>query len=1019
MILTIEQRLHRLQVRIDELAFWRDRAYVSLDEWSFNGRPLAIGSPWPKLEGVSVFCHPEVEVPEGWSEGEAFLDLDLGGEGLIVISYRDGGRESFGLDPYHGRYPLEDAAFSVSCEAVARLPFGIPNRGARLARAAIVWPDGALERLERTLLLVQEAARAVGQDEVVPSLLDCAERAFASIEWPTDTPEYLARSAGSRQMLEIWEPPANLEAHPAGLTDHQRTALAGAADRLDDDLGELRTRYPAVGSVALTGHAHLDLAWLWPLEETRRKARRTYHTAVALMERYPEFIFNQSTAQAYEYVREDDPELFERIRAKAGAGQWEPIGGMWVEPDLNLPSGESLVRQLLYGQRFFERHFGRRHTVAWLPDCFGFSGALPQLLVKAGIGDFFTHKMNWAETNKFPHDLFWWEGIDGSRVLGHQFWNPLSGYNGDPGPSATVPTWRNYRGKAHYPETLLAIGYGDGGGGTTQEMLEKVRALGLFPALPELRFTKVSEFYSSARRAIAGKDVPTWVGELYLESHRGTYTTQGRTKYLHRRAERDLIAAEVTAALNLMLAGDVPERLEDLWRVVLRNEFHDILPGSSIREVYVTAEEELSKVVDEAEIALQASLEALAERVVTEGERTAVVALNPDLSDRPLRLEADHELPGGQPVEGGHVLASGTMVPALGVSVVLEPHAGGNLEAAPDRIENDLVRVELAPDGTISSVFDKVRGREALADRGNLLWAYVDKPRAFDAWEIDADYVQQGFEISDLESVEVVEAGPHRASARIRRRFRNSVITQELRLWSNSARVEFKTTLDWHDRHWLLQARFPLAIRSERATYETAFGVVERPTHRNTSWDAAKFEVPAHRFVDLSEPGYGVALLNDGKYGHHVLHNEVGITLMRSPTYPDPLADEGTQTFTYALFPHTGGWLDGGVLMEAEDLNRPMPARLVYAGAESSRQVLAVEGLTLGLGALKVCEDSDDVVLRVYEPQGGRGSANVTAPEGWELGAELNLLEDPIGEPDLSMTPFQVRSWRLTKAPSG
>ncbi len=1018
MSLTTEQRLHRLQVRTDELAFWRDRAYVSLDGWSFNGEPLALGAPWPRLEGVSYFEHPEVQVPEEWPVDEARLDLDLGGEGLIVIAYEGGGKESFGLDPYHGRYPLEGAAFSVSCEAVARLPLGVPNRSARLARAAITWPDAALERLERALLLLREAARVLGPGEIVPSLLDCAERAFASIEWPTDTPEYLARSAQSREMLEIWEPPPDLEAHPAGLADDQRTALTRAADRLDADLEALRLRYPEVGEVALTGHAHLDLAWLWPLDETRRKARRTYHTAVALMDRYPEFVFNQSTAQAYEYVREDDPELFERIRAKTAAGQWEPIGGMWVEPDLNLPAGESLVRQLLYGQRFFERHFGHRHTVAWLPDCFGFTGALPQLLAQSGIDDFFTHKMNWAETNKFPHDLFWWEGIDGSRVLGHQFWNPLSGYNGDPGPSVTVPTWRNYRGKTHYPETLLAIGYGDGGGGTTEEMLEKVRALGVFPALPKLRFTKVSEFYSSARRAIADKDVPIWVGELYLESHRGTYTTQGRTKYLHRRAERDLVTAEVTAGLNLLLGGDTPESLEDLWRVVLRNEFHDILPGSSIREVYVDAEQELSGVVEAAGASIEASLEALGDRIIEPGKRPAVLAVNPDLSARPLRIEAAYELPGGQAVEGGHVLATPTSVPALGAAVVIEPGVSGALEVAPGHIENNLLRVELASDGALKSVFDKLCGREVLADRGNQLWAYVDKPRAFDAWEIDADYVQQGIEMSDLESADVIESGPHRASVRIRRRFRNSTVTQELRLWSNSARLEIKTTLDWHDRHWLLKARFPLAVRSERATFETAFGVVERPTHRNTSWDAAKFEVPAHRFVDLSEPGYGVALLNDGKYGHHALHNEIGITLLRSPTYPDPLADEGTQTFTYALYPHAGGWFEGGVLMEAEDLNRPLPARPVFAGPESSLQVLGVEGLSLGLGALKVCEDSDDLVLRVYEPQGARGRAEITAPEGWALDSELNLLEDPIGGPDPAMAPFQVRSWRLTRRPS-
>ena len=351
----------------------------------------------------------------------------------------------------------------------------------------------------------------------------------------------------------------------------------------------LRDRYPQTGALALTGHAHLDLAWLWPLAETRRKAIRTFSSVIGLMERHPGFRFNQSTAQLYAFLEADDPALFQQIKQKVASGQWEPIGGMWVEPDTNMPTGESLVRQLLYGQRYFERTFGRRHTVCWLPDCFGFSPALPQILRLAGIDSFFTIKVNWSETNEMPFDLFWWEGLDGSRVLAHTFKNPAGGYNSKTDLVAVIETWRNFTGKHLNPESLLCFGHGDGGGGPTEEMLARQRQLSDFPVVPSLRPVNVADWFASTRdRVAANPELPTWVGEIYLELHRGTLTTQGRTKFLHRRAERALITAETVSSMATLLGGPFAPSLEDHWRVLLRNQFHDILPGSSIREVLRT-----------------------------------------------------------------------------------------------------------------------------------------------------------------------------------------------------------------------------------------------------------------------------------------------------------------------------------------------------------------------------------------------------------------------------------------------
>ena len=1015
---TIEQRLDLLKERIDELRLWRERTSEELVGWTFDGRPLGIGDPWPDRHGVHRFELHDVNVPEGWDRDETRLHLDVGGEGLLTI--RAGDDEiGYGLDPNHNLFRIERTPFDIIVDAVARLPFGQPNRDARIVGSYLVWIDGPVDRLVQLLTLILESARALEGDPVVDPLLTAAEEALTRLRWPSSTHAYISRSARSRRLLSIWELPEGLDPRPPALTDEERASVVTAGDRLAEDLGSLKGIYPPRGSLVMSGHAHLDLAWLWPLDETKRKAVRTYHTVTRLMDRYPSFTFNQSSAQVYAFVEEEDPDLFARIKSHARAGRWEPIGGMWVEPDTNMPSGESLVRQLLYGQRFFKSRFGSTHTVCWLPDCFGFSPALPQLLAGAGIEHFFTYKMNWSETNKFPYDLFWWEGLDGSRVLAHSFDNPHGqGYNGDVRPAEIVGTWTRFRGKRHLDESLFSVGFGDGGGGPTEGMIERAGALRDFPVVPEVRFGVVEEFFERARKHVAQESIPVWVGEMHLELHRGTLTTQGRVKYLHRRAERDLVAAETLAAVSRLAGGIEPRSMEGEWRIVLRNEFHDILPGSSIREVNAEAASELEGVVQRAARSIDDGMKELGRLVSTPGDRPALLAFNPDLSERPLQIEFPGDVHGAQRVEGGCVLTDGRPIGPLEARTVAGVEAPADISVSTDHLENEFVRVELDDAGSLTRVVDKRAGREVLTDRGNQLWAFVDKPREWDAWDIDASYMSSGEEIVADGSIDVVEEGPHRVAVRIARRFRHSEIVQDVRLWSNSPRIEFKTRLEWGDRRWLLKARFPLAIRAGIASFESAFGVVERPTHRNTSWQAAQFEVAGHRFADLSEPGYGVALLNDGKYGHHVMGNELGISLLRSPIYPDPLADEGIHEFTYALFPHRGNWYEGGVLAAAEDLNRPLLCRAIEIAKETSWQPLRVRGLGVGLAALKALEDGGGLVLRCYEPQGARGEVAIDLPEGWEMGAELNLLEEPIGAPELAFTPFQVRSWLVSRGGS-
>ena len=1031
--LPLEMRLRRMAKRLEELERWVAREVMVLEGWTLQGEAVARGFAWTDSGTPLPFRHPEVEVPAHWPMAEVRLHLWLGGEGLVrLIGTR---QDSFGLNPPHMEFLPRERRFRIEADCVARLPQGVPNRQAAVGRTELVWQETDLVDFLRVQAQVIEMVRALGGVEVEPwpvpnyfpnrkhpghsaphpvckPVMDLAEAAFHLLDWPTETSAYNRRIAGTAQSQSIWILP-ELDGPLTPLPDSARASVQAARDHLKAGLKALQSRFPQEGTLAVTGHAHIDLAWLWPLVETRAKAIRTFHTAVQMMDQFPEFRFNHSTPQLYDFVAQDDPALLDAIKDKVAAGQWEPIGAMWVEPDTNMPSGESLIRQLLYGIRYFDGLFGKRSTVLWLPDVFGFSPVLPQLLRGVGMTSVFTIKTNWSETNKLPHDLFHWQGLDGSEVIMHTFENPADGYNAEMGPRATLGTWGNYQDKELHGESLLCYGHGDGGGGPTEDYVARLRQMQDFPVVPKIAHVNVSDWFEGIPARLNGT-LPKWVGEIYLEYHRGTLTTQSRTKYLHRRAERALITAEVLGSMVALRGGALPASAEPDWRVLLRNEFHDILPGSSVREVYEVAEAELAGVVV-AGVARQAEAMTTLVAGFAGGQEDGVVVVNPDLSPRPLRLQAA-SLPGGQTVEGGQILASPVLIgglTALACRMGNLPISAG-LSVSPLRLENDFVRVRLNQDGTLASLFDKRAGRECLAGRGNQIWAFVDKPRFFDAWDIEEDYEANGAEVLAAGPAKVIETGPHRVAVRIERRFGASTITQTIRLWANSPRVEFKTDLDWHDRRILLKSRTPLAIHADHATFECACGVIKRPTHRNTPWDAAKYEVAGHRFADLSEGGFGVALLNDGKYGHDVAGNVMGLSLLRSPVYPDLLADEGKQSFTYALLPHQGSWFEGGVLAEAEDLNQPLIVRAAKVDKDQRWQAVGVDGQPLALSSLKPDEAGAGLILRLYEPSGARSVPQVTLPDGWAIGGQVNLLEETVAG-EMIFGPFQIRSFRLVR----
>lgn len=997
MALTIPQRLQRVWVRLEELFYWRERETVPVTGWTCGDEPIEAGTAWPSRDAVLIFS-ASAAVPAHWPISETRLILDPGGESLATLR-GDGEARSFGVDPYHREFPVPAQQFGIGIESVARLPFGEPVRSPAFGGGHLAWIDLPVHAFHLRLKQVAEVANYLGgEHEAVPHLIAAAERAFHALSWPSKTETHLARFAPQAGQQRIWQLPPLID-NPPGLTDDERQSVIDADAGLVAELQALQERFPQQGTVALTGHAHIDLAWLWPYRETRRKMRRTFSTALSLMRggndylANSNFVFNQSTAQYYAQMEEDDPELFKQIQQAAKDGRWEPVGGLWIEPDTNMPTGESLTRQVLYGQRYFEQKFGRRHTVCWLPDCFGFSGALPQLLAQGGITSFFTIKVNWNETNRIGTDLFWWEGIDGSRVLAHTFENPWHGYNGAVNAECIISTWRNFKDKERHPETLLAVGYGDGGGGVTPEYVEREVQLRDFPAIPTARWSRVEDFFARAHETAAQKDLSVWQGDIYLELHRGTLTTQSAVKKLHRQAERALITAETVGALAALMGAEMPPSLEPTWRVVLKNEFHDILPVSSIAEVYEDAERELAAAIDAAEAEQKAAITRLGD-VLPAGDvadKWQQAIINPSLSERRWK---------------------GTTIPPLAVVVSPEPAADDPVIGTPTSLENAHLKVRFGEDGTISSLIHKASGREALAGRGNQIWVYPnDKPRNWDAWDIEDDYARSGVELIDLETMLLHQSGDAITTVR---RFRNSRVSQTYLLRPHSRRLEIETRLDWHDRHCLVRTTTNVAVRTTHATFEHANGVVRRTTHNNTSWDQAQFEVPGHRFLDMSEPDFGVALLNDGKYGHSAKGNVLGMSLLRAPVYPDPTADEGLQSFTYALYPHAGEWYDGGVREEAEDLNQPLIETLVGGVAPGTYTPLAPSGISAALSGFKRAEDGEGLIFRVYEPAGARGAFDFTLPVGWHNDGLVSIMEEPMHAPP-GLLPFAVRSWRLSR----
>jgi alpha-mannosidase len=818
-------------------------------------------------------------------------------------------------------------------------------------------------------------------------------------------------------------------------------------------------------TIRAVGNSHIDMAWLWPWTETVEVVRNTFRSVLDLMREYPDFKFTMSSARTYEWMQEKYPDLFKEIERRVKEGRWEIIGGMWVEPDLNMPDGESLVRQILVGKRYFQKNFGVDVKIGWNPDSFGYNWQLPQIYSKSGMGYFVTQKLLWAhEYTTFPYKLFWWEAPDGSRLLTYFPHDYAGGIDAVPlGTDVSIWMPSIYGPKVtDHPEMMHLYGVGDHGGGPTRVMLDHADQLRSADAVfPKLQFSFATDFFNDIEKKLPTMNVPTWDGELYFQYHRGVFTTQAETKRRIRRAEETVLNAEKFASIAMLMGRPYPpDGMEMIWKNLLFDHFHDIMPGSGIAVNYLDAKRNLENVDRAANDVTRGSLQEIAAHIDTAKPGVPVILFNSLSWPRTDVTEVEAQLPEpakqiavadskGQRAETQLLSIDPEMhrarfllwahTPSLGYATYFvrgatkaEP-VHTELKATSESLENEFIRLKIDPQtGCMTSLFDKRSGTESLAPAetdtggpknlvcGNLLQTFVDKPKKWDAWNIDADFENQHWDLDKADEVKLVETGPLRAVIRVKNHFQNSTFIRDITIYAGVPRVDVKTQVEWHEKHILLKVAFPLSAHNDKATFEIPFGSVQRPTTRNTPAEKAQFEVPAQRWADISDSTHGFSLLNDCKYGYDAKGNVLRLSLLRSPEYPDPHADEGHHEFTYSLYPHGGNWKDALTIRQGYQLNY----KLVAFSTENHAGKLAPEHSFVEVpednvivSAVKKAEDQNALIIRLYEWAGKRGETTIKLPPGAESASETDLMEKPTSsvsvsnnEVRLPIKPYEIKT---------
>lgn len=787
------------------------------------------------------------------------------------------------------------------------------------------------------------------------------------------------------------------------------------------------------------GHTHIDVAWLWTVAQTREKVARSFSTVLKYMDEYPEYKFMSSQPALYQFLKERYPETYEKIKERVKEGRWEPEGGMWVEADCNLTSGESLVRQFLYGKKFFKDEFGIDSRILWLPDVFGYSGALPQIMKKSGIKYFMTTKLAWNQINKVPYDTMMWRGIDGSEIFTHLITTLGVGqseadffttYNGMLHPDAILGGWHRYQNKDINNDILIAFGYGDGGGGPTREMLETSKRMEKgIRGIPKVRQEFAGNYFEELEERVEGnKSLPVWEGELYFEYHRGTYTSMGRNKRSNRRCEQLLMDAEL---LEVLTGTSEKEEMDKIWRTVLLNQFHDILPGSSIAEVYEVTKKEYAEIesrlaemiAEKLNLLMDGGQDKISVFNTLGFDRNDVVSLG-DCHAAALTDESGKIYPVQETAQGA--VAYITDIPAKGGKTLqlldTVKEEASRIQITENGIETPFYRISIDENGLFTSIYDKECDREVLkaGEKGNLLRMYEDKPMHYDCWDIDMYYSEKYWDAEKADKIQWTEEGPVRATLEIQRTISNSVIKQEIHFYADSRRIDFSTWVDWKEHQHLLKVHFPVNIHSDEATFEVQFGNLKRKIHGNTSWDEARFESCGQKWMDISEGHYGVSLLNDCKYGYSAKDSNIALTLIKSGIEPNKTADQEEHVFTYALYPHKEMWSAAGTVQEAYKLNQPAYATKGEL-KNTGKSFISTDKDNIIIETVKPAENGDGMIVRLYDCENSLTKATLTFAEGMlESVEECNLMEEKEADIEacgnsftVSVKPYEIKTYRV------
>jgi len=974
--------------------------------------------PWGK-DWERVWFHLTGSVPSDWQDQHVVTRINLGGESLV---FNDIGVPITGLS-VHTLWPTEEFWRDIihitnKSNGSEKIDFWIESTAGQIYGLFPLKNDYEIEPHEDGYhhAAVQYAELATFRKDIWDLYIDC----LILDNLMNSLPEGGVRRKRILRTLGI--------AIDQFSGDKKTTSTARKIVKVEFD----KTSSSSDLQTQAIGHAHLDTAWLWTIDETIRKCGRTFSAQIDLLERYPNYHFGASQAQLYDFTKQHYPALYKKIKDKIKQGRWEVQGGMWVEADCNVISGESMVRQFLLGKKFFKDEFDVDVDNLWLPDVFGYSAALPQIMQKSGIRFFLTQKIAWSQFNKFPHKTFIWRGIDGSEVISH--FPPGKSYISNLLPSDQIAARDRFEESDRLDEFLTLFGIGDGGSGPTEEMIETGERQSDLEGTPKVTFGHARDLFHRLEKQ---RDLlPLWRGELYLEYHRGTLTTHGLVKKMNRFLELKLRRVEILYSL-LPVEKYPSAELEKMWKLLLLNQFHDIIPGSSIAEVYATTLTQYKEIED----GLDRLEDHIAERLFQDNEtKLTIINTLSTAYRRPIYLpqswagyelkdDAGNNIPVQKEYNTPVIKYPLNALQIMTVSRSNKRLTPDNLPEKDDFfLENELIRYEFDDQGCVNRIFDKQNQREVLVanGQGNLFGYYEDRPVNWDAWDIDIFYENQLLAHPKLIKQEWLCFGPVRKGLSQRLTVGNSQINQNIFLDNQSKRLDFETTVDWQEDHKMLRVSFAVNVFSDTASFEIQFGHVRRNTHRNTSWDMAKFEVVGHRYADLSDNQYGVALLNDCKYGYKIYDNIIDLNLLRSPTVPDPKADRGRHEFTYSLLPHENALVHSEVISEAAQLNQ---APVIFAGKDANNISLPfqLDKDEIILDSFKKAERDNAWIVRLYEPRGMRIKTKLSLTFEKVEVFETDLMENEIRKInidagnieqngvsiDLIFKPFEIKTIKI------